>query len=423
MHGNEQQLPVQMSLDQCIRQVLKRNPELGIARATLAQLKEQFASAQKDLLPTISGHYYYTHQPNSIYYPTDEFQYGFTVEQPVYHGRSIVTAIKQARISRDSARLETRKVMNDLIFQVYSSYFKLLRAQKVEAEGYKSVERLTGHRKDSEAFFQAGIIPKNDYLQTDVELAQGEQDLVDDKINTSIARAELNILLGHPVEMDLQPEDDYSSAERIIFWQDTLQQAFERRPEITQACLAAEFAEKDVIMKAAPFHPQISISASYDKRGDRVDGHAADELGWPAEEKTIKAVATWKLWSWLKSQNEIAAAKIEVRRAKKAIDQVNDQVALEARTAFQHLKQAEKRIRVSTRVIKHAEENYRITQARYQSQIATSTQVLDAQSMLTRAKTNYYDAFYGRKVAVAAVDRASGALLEMYLKQNEDKAN
>ncbi len=167
-------------------------------------------------------------------------------------------------------------------------------------------------------------------------------------------------------------------------------------------------------MKSAPFHPQINVLASYDKRSDRIDGDASEDFGWPSEEKTIQVVATWKLWTWMKNQDEVAAAKSGVRRAQKAIDLINDQVALETRTAFQRLKQAEKRMKVSTRVIKHAEENYRITHARYQSQIATSTQVLDAQSMLTRAKTNYYDAFYGFKVAVAAVDRASGDLITMY---------
>ncbi len=421
-YSAEQSSPAHMNLADCIDLALAHSPDLGMAQATFAQNKALLDSAKKNLLPSFSAHYSYKYQPNSIYSPTDEYGYGLTAEQPIYQGKAIVTSIKQAEISLNSAQKGTDRIINELIFQVYTNYFKVLRAVKVATEAQNSVNRLKSHRSDAKAFFDAGIIPRNDFLQSDVELAQGEQDFVDAQIEAFIARAELNILLGRDTDMALHLEDNYAKEQRENNWDDILHSALTNRPEIMQAKLGAEMAKKEVTIKKAPFLPKISLSASYDKRGDRADGARSDELGWPAEEKTVSAVATWKLWTWQKNKNEITAAKKDVRRAKKAIAQTIDRVSLETRIAFQRLQQTEKRIKVSERAITHAEENYRITQARYQSQIATSTQVLDAQALLTQAKTNYYDSFYGHKVALAAVERASGRLGQKYSHTTNESA-
>ena len=413
-----------LDIQSCVRRVIQRNPELAMAQATLAQAAQLHASARKNRLPFLSAHYSYTYQPNSIYYPTDEFRYGITAEQPIYQGNAIVSAIEQADISRQSARHETEKVMNELIFRTYTAYFALLRAQKIEEEAMDSVQRLQGHNNDSRSFFKAGLIPRNDYLQTDVELAQGEQDLVDAQAEKAIAQAELNTLLGQEPDTPLTLKDECATPE--IEKPDTkqiLQQALTARPEMIQARLAVDRAEKEIAIKNAPYLPQVSVKATYDKRGDQPEGRSSDELGWPAEEKTVQAVATWKLWSWQQNRNEVAAARSGLRRARKGMEKIRDQIIIETRTAVRRLIQAEKRIKVSSRAIAHAEENFRISQARYQSQISTSTQVLDAQTMLTRARTNYYDAYYGHKVALAAVQRAAGRLWKIYTPTPKPSAN
>lgn len=408
--------PPELDLSQCIQQVLSRNPDLAMAQATLAQTTMLMRSASKDRLPSLSAHYTYTHQPNSIYYPGDEFSYGISAEQPIYQGKAIISAIQQAQIGHRSAQQQTKKVMNDLAFRTFSSYFAVLRTQKIEEEAGKSVQRLLSHYHDAKAFFEAGLIPRNDYLQSDVELAQGEQDLVDAQADNAVARATLNTLLGRPPYSPVNLLDDYTDPAPPPSWEALQHEALKNRPEMLIARLQVENGERDVTIKNAPFLPRLTLSASYDKRGDSPDGSSSDQLGWPAEEKTVNAIATWKLWSWQKNNNEVAAARSALRRLKKAVNQTHDQIIIEAQTALQRLKQAEKRIKVSARAITQAEENYRITQARYQSQIATSTQVLDAQDLLTRARTNYYDAFYGHKIAFAAVQRSAGILWKRYKK-------
>jgi outer membrane protein len=58
--------------------------------------------------------------------------------------------------------------------------------------------------------------------------------------------------------------------------------------------------------------------------------------------------------------------------------------------------------------VESAEENFRISKERYREQVATATEVLDAQTRLTRARTNHTRALAVFNVAVARLIRAMG---------------
>lgn len=60
--------------------------------------------------------------------------------------------------------------------------------------------------------------------------------------------------------------------------------------------------------------------------------------------------------------------------------------------------------------IEQAEENLRITRERYNEHVAASTDVIDAQTLLTRAKSDYYNALSDYHIAGAALDRSMGVI-------------
>ncbi len=188
----------------------------------------------------------------------------------------------------------------------------------------------------------------------------------------------------------------------------------ENRAEIAQSDKAVQIAENDIILKKAPFLPSITLSASYDRVGDDVGATPAP--GFPGEVKTVKAIATWQLWTWLKDRDEVLAAEKNLQKAKKSVTKTINEVTLDARNSYLRLEQAAKRIKVSEKAIEHARENYRINQAQYQAQLATSTDVLDAQTLLSQAMTNYYDALYGYQLALAAIDKSKGLFGQRYSK-------
>jgi outer membrane protein TolC len=403
-----------LGLEECIDIVLGTDPELAAARADMESKEAALASADKDLFPTLSAQYSYAHQPDELFSPADIFSYGVIAEQPLYRGGSLVTAIKQAQLAQETSRLAVERIVNDRVFGVYGRYYELLRALKLEEEARQSVLRLQSHSKDAKAFYEAGLIPKNDMLQSEVELAQGEQNLVDAEKVSFLAKSRLNVLMQRPVDSLLSVEDRTDDEIKQIDWEEVIASAKKNRAEISQADKAVQIAENDIILKKAPYLPSVTLSASYDRRGDGLGASPDPDI--PSEAKTVKAVATWKLWTWLKDRDEVLAARKNLQKTKKSVDVTINDVTLEARDSYLTLEQAAKRIKVAEKAIEHARENYRINQAQYQAQLTTSTDVLDAQTLLTQAMTNYYDALYGYQLALAAIDKSKGLFGQYYTK-------
>ena len=96
------------------------------------------------------------------------------------------------------------------------------------------------------------------------------------------------------------------------------------------------------------------------------------------------------------------------RQVNDALENIRDQIALELKNAWLLLKEAEEQISVTRQAVVQAEENYRISSERYREQVATATDVIDAQTLLTRANSDATLALSNYQTQLARLKRAMG---------------
>jgi outer membrane protein TolC len=230
-------------------------------------------------------------------------------------------------------------------------------------------------------------------------------------MNLSImALANLNILLRRPVESKLEVEDMLNYEPSQISWEQSIEDAKKYRPEMKQSEITIEQSEKNIVIARAPYLPSVSVSANYLKQGDNV--FAQDYPIGPSEVKTAQALIEWRFWAWGQGKDEVAAARHQVRKAQEGKAATFNNISLQVRQAYLDIKEAEINISVTEKAIEHAEEDFRINQSRYQAQLATSTNVLDAQTRLTVARINYYNALYNYRIALMKLAWATGTLVQ-----------
>ncbi|MEW6218058.1 MAG: TolC family protein [Thermodesulfobacteriota bacterium] len=398
-----------MDLPGCVAEALDRSRDLSLRQAQVAAREAALSVSRKDLYPGLGAAYTARHQPDaSLLGPEGYFSYSLSLSQPVYRGEALVTTVDVRALEVDEARLNLGRTRQDVVRDVSAAYFELLRSGKVEAEAEQAVERLAAHVRDAQAFFDAGLIPKNDLLLSEVQLAQGRQDWARARLGTALARTRLNIFLLRPADQDLAVADILTYAPHNRTWEGVLALALERRAEIQAARVGVQRADKGITLADAPFRPAVTLSAQYLKQGD--EPFASPYPSGPEEVKTVQASLEWHFWSWGQRDDARGQARQEWRQAEIAVDQIKDGVIVQVRQAFLALLEAEGNIGVTRKAIEQAEENYRLSQARYQAQLATSTEVLDAQTLLTQARTNYFNALYGYNRALVELDWACGVL-------------
>jgi outer membrane protein len=401
------------TLSECVETALDKSPQVIGSQADINEKESSLLSSQKDLYPSLFFQYGYQYAPDA-YAPLgieDYYNYSFSVEQPVYRGRSLVTGVEIGELNLELSKTALLRTKNDIIIAVHEAYYNLLKTRKFEEVAEQSVNDRKSHLKDARAYFKAGLIPKNDMLQSEVQLAEAEIELIRARNQSIMASATLNTLLRRPVESEIQVEDILKFEPSNVSWEESVKLAKKNRPELKQSEIGIEQAEKNIILKKAPYLPAISVSANYLKQGDDPSASDYPIPGGSSEVKTVMATLEWRFWAWGQRKNELAVAKHNVKKAEESRTELIDAIILQVRNAYLDIKEFEFNIGVTEKAIEQAEEDFRINQSRYQAQLSTSTDVLDAQTRLSRARIQYFNALYNYRISLMKLAWATGTLI------------
>jgi outer membrane protein TolC len=101
---------------------------------------------------------------------------------------------------------------------------------------------------------------------------------------------------------------------------------------------------------------------------------------------------------------------LQLSREKELLRNLEESIRLELATARNDMGVAAQRIEVARQAIIQSEENLRINKDRYQAQVGTATDVIDAQTLASQTRTDFHRAVFDHQVATARVLRALGQL-------------
>jgi outer membrane protein len=407
-----------LSLKEAVEMALERSPLVHSAREGTKGADYLRKAALSDFLPTLRTEYDYTRLDEAPSFRTgplegkrtigtrDNYSWTTGLDQPLFRGGALYWSYRLAQLGVDLSKVSLELVKQDLILQVKEAYFTILKAAKIREVAVRSVEQLEAGVKVSKAFYDVGIIPKNDLLQTQVELAQERQDLTSADIELSIAKAAFNTLLRRNVAMEVEVEDILEYLPMELSFEECLEAARKNRPELSEVEFNMKSAEKEVQLAKSEYFPTLGLSFNYERVGDdpSVSGSKfEDEDNW-----NVMATARWTFWQWGKKRQLVRERETRLVQAKDAKIQVEDSISLEVKDAYLRLREARDKIGVAEVAVEQAEENFRINAERFKEQVATTTEVLDAQTLLTQARSNYFNALSDYNITWARLDRAMG---------------
>jgi outer membrane protein len=417
-----------LTLERSIEIALKNSAVINIAKEGSKSATAQKREAITGFLPKFNTSYNYTRlneAPFSRFVEVppplaalkgaeipvgtkDNFTWSIEARQPLFSGGGILANYQASSIGEDAARLEETAKYQDVVQEVKIAYFDILRAQRILTAASQSVEMLSAHRNVADNYFQVGMIPKNDLLHAEVELANGKQALFKAQNAVDLTKARLNTVLKRKIFAPIEIVDILNYQPLNQSFEECLNIAQQNRLELKIAEFKAQQAGKLVWVAQSDFLPSLSLVGNYTRFGDNPSVSGSDYKD--MESWYVMAVASWNFWEWGKTKFRVDASKARENQATEAAKELNDQITLEIKYAYLLLQESRNQIAVSQKVIEQAEENFRISEERYKERVATSTEVLDAQTLLTRAKSEYANALGDYNINYAKLQRAMGII-------------
>ena len=270
----------------------------------------------------------------------------------------------------------------------------------------QSVEQLNAHRDLAQGFFDVGIIPRNDLLYAEVELANGQQLLLRAENSLDMAKAKFNTILRRvidsPVEIDdilkLQPWKRPSMPVLPPLW----------RTGRRSGLICSEWSRRRATSNSRRANTIRMSALSVITPGTETRRASLEALTNLRKTGTVLAIANWNFWEWGKTKHRVDAGISRENQAADVLTNIRDQITLEVKNAFLLLHETEKQVQVMEKAIEQAEENFRINTERYREQVGTTTDVIDAQTLLTKAKADHFNALGDLNINQARMERAMG---------------
>ena len=407
-----------LTLEECIKIALERSLSIHSAEEGIKAKEFEERSSKADFFPKLSTSYSYTRLDEDTvddakyaflgqeFSPleTGTYEFNITGTQPIFTGWALTISRELASLGVDTAKVQREAVIQNLVLNVKGTYFGILKAEKLEKVAREAVEQLKAHLRVAQAFYDEGMIAKHEVLQTEVEMAEARQNLIRAANRAEIVRSLFNKLLRRGLDKKVTIEDilDYHPVKLVL--EQCMERAELNRPEITEVSLNVVSAEKGVELSKSGYYPSVTLVGNYQRKDPgEVMFREADPDNW-----TITLGAEWTFWEWGKTRHDVASARANLAKTKYLLREIKDNIQLEVKEAYLYLREAEKNIQVASTAVVHAEENFRMNEERYKQQVATSTDVLDAQTLLTQARTNYFNALSEHNIAWARLERAMG---------------
>ena len=336
----------------------------------------------------------------------DNFQWTWFLRQPIFTGFALLSSYRLAELGIDQSQLELDLEKLDLVLRVKEAYFNILGADKAAEVAQTTVESLTQTVKVARSFFEVGMIPINDVLKAEVELASAQQSHVRATNAAQTTRSTFNTVLVRPVNAPVEVEDilvykpevgEYSAFEKI---------ALEKRPEIKILDVNILQADQQIRLAESKYYPEVSLNYQYISQGDTAAVKGSPYVD--ANRWEVLAVANWTFWEWGKTYYAAKEKESLKRQLTETKADVEDGIRLQVKQSMLDLDSAAKNIPVTQKGVESGEENLRVNAERYKAQVSTITDLLDAQTLLARARLDYYRALYDHNLAKARLERALG---------------
>ena len=399
-----------LTLSEGLRLATDNNHLVKIASFNKAIASADTSIAKSKLLPNIQASFSQTflaHQPGAIFGPQrvfvsqkDFLSYGINVHQTIYDFGANISRYNASKTYVDLTNLDLVRIKNLVALDFINTYFDLLEAERMVGVAQKEAERLEAHLKVAQSLYAEGVITKNDLLQAEVMLSDARQRLLTIKNRRATSTSKLNTILARPITTEIQVVDVTTDVPEDMELEKAWETAEQERSEIKILDHELRILSLQETVLKSEYYPQLFARGGYNFTENRYqfpEGNWSFILGMNID-----------LFSGGSTRAEVSKILYQRDQLQEEKSKLMDDITFEVEKSYLDLKNAMEKIQVTKDSVDQAEENLRINKIRYEEGIGTSTDVVDAITLLAKAETNYYTAVYELKRGYAGLQYAMG---------------
>lgn len=385
-----------ISLAEAIELGIKNSKNLEISRAKILEAQAMLEDAKNRKLPDfkITGSYLQLNSANfdlksagsgssSNTPKISSLIYGMAnASLPVYAGGRIRFGIESSTYLLNAARLQSEQDSNAIAYNIAEAYINLYKSRIAIQVVQENLQAARSRDTTFSNLEKNGLLAKNDLLKSNLQTTQTELALLDAQNDAKLANTNMCLLLGLPDSIQIETETSFlATLPETISLTDLEAASFQNRKDMQAGNLRIKAADLAIKSARAESLPSLVLTGGY------VAG-VVPNLFSVTNALNVGIGVQYNLANLWKSNASLTRAKAQLTEAQAGENLLEDAVRLQANKDFQEFILAKNKMDVYDKALAQSTENYRITHNKYANNLATMTELLEANAALLQAKLN-----------------------------------
>ena len=421
---------VSLTLGEAVSRALAQNATVRAAVASEEAGEAELAAARARFLPRVDYSESATRSNNPVFVfgtlltqeqfteenfdveslnrpdPLNLFRSQFVLQQSLFNAGQNIFGAKIARAGADAVQEARRQTEKAAIFETIRLYYGVQVSEKNLEAVAQNVSASQEDAVRARALYDAGMVTEADRLAIEVQLARLEEQRIRAASTLEIMKAELNHVLGEPLDREfllVTPLVAAEPSEEGTTLADLEKNTLQQQPQVLQKGLEVEMARLERKQAAFAFLPAVDFNAGWES--DRVSFTGGGGTNW-----MVGIDLRLNLFDGFGKKARLDMASANLRRKEAEREQVEDQLLLELRRAYLDREASFERVRVTVGAAEQARESHRITQTRYEAGLTNVTELLRSQAAALESEVRHLTALYEQRLADARLELAAGTL-------------
>ncbi|MBD2318984.1 TolC family protein [Phormidium tenue] len=407
-----------VSLAELLDLVEKTNSDAIRARIAIERARAVLQESEAGRSPTVTGSVQYSYSDsaqarlNSI---NNNTPLGRTTSNPLtgtvgvnYNVFDSGVNDATVRIAENNLRIaesDLSRIRQNIRLSIVTAYYNLQNTDETIRIQSKAVENAERSLKDTRARERAGVGTKFDVLQSEVQLANARQDLLNAEAAQLVARRELSRQLNYPATIEITAADKIAPVpEWKLPVEETILLAVRNRAELDIRKLEREIARDRANTSLARLGPQVSVFGNFNTASEFTSGSGIG-VGYQ-----VGARLDWDLYDGGRAAAQVNQFKADQAIAETRFEQDARQARYDVEESYINQRSRFQQIETATKAVTSAEEALRLARLRLDAGVGTQLEVITAESDRTRAEVNRLQAIIGYNQSRANLERAISGL-------------
>lgn len=334
---------------------------------------------------------------------------GISVQQLLFEPQVFVGLLARKELLVNSG-IQIKIAEDKVKEAIHKNYYAVLIAEKQLGFVQESIKRLEKLSGDMNEMYKNGFVEKLDIDKTTVSLNNTKSIESQLRNGITIGYAVLKMTMGLN-QADSLVLKDVLSPQQIK--DGALDDAFEydNRNEIKLLNSAKKLQGYDIRRYKVSYAPTLAAFYNYQRNGQRSAGDKSGVSPWFWYSTSIVGLSVnLPIFDGLQKKNKIRQVQFNLEKVENTLDQAKKGIDFEINVTKNSLTNAMLTMDQQEKNIQLAERVYNTVKKKYEQGVGSSFEVLQADTDMQQAQSNYFKALYDAIIAKISYQKAKGKL-------------